>query len=235
VLVDGQAALVKADVDGEPMVVVKTPATAVGRNEVVVEGVLDMGHAIRRIPIGIRQRPPRREPPRANLSQRYTLTPRLGVLWNLGDAAGATLFVDALAFRSTRHPDFGVGLSLGLVQSWFTAENADGITQALLATLPILFRVHYRASMGQTFFGLGAGVGFAMSWARTHSYGATIVGKSYGAAGDASLETGFRLSHGHVVASLRYLAVYLDEFSSGDHISGNTAGAMIDVGYRLGF
>jgi ABC-type uncharacterized transport system permease subunit len=163
------------------------------------------------------------------------LTPRLGLLWNLGDATGATLFVDALAFRSTRHPDFGVGLSLGLVRSWFAAENAGGITQASLATLPILFRIHYRASMGRAFFGLGASAGFAMSWVRTHSYDATIVGRSYGAAGDASLETGFRLRDGHVVASVRYLAVYLSSFSSGDRISGNSAGAMLDVGYRLGF
>jgi hypothetical protein len=235
VLVDGQIAPVGADPDGEPMVVITTPQPTGGRQEVVVEGVLDMGHAVRRIPIGVRQRPTRSERPDANPSPRYTLTPRLGMLWNLGDAVGATLFVDALAFPSARHPNFGMGLSLGLVQSWFTAENASGITRAALATLPILFRVHYRASMGQTFLGLGAGAGFAVSWVRTHSYGATIVGKSYASVGEVSLETGIRLRDGHFVASLRYLAVYLDEFSSGDRINGNAAGAMIDVGYRLGF
>jgi hypothetical protein len=235
VLVDGQPATVKADADGEPMVVVTTPEPTGSQQDVVVEGVLDMGHAIRRIPIGIRQRPPRMEPQDANPSPRYTLNTRFGALWNLGDAAGATLFVDALAFRSARYPDLGMGLSLGLVQSWFAGENASGITQASLATLPILFRVHFRRSMGRTFFGLGAGAGFAMSWARTHSYGATIVGKGYGAAGEASLETGIRLRQGDVVASLRYMAVYLDNLSSGDRIRGNAAGAMIDVGYRLGF
>jgi hypothetical protein len=153
----------------------------------------------------------------------------------LGDAAGATFFVDALAFRSARHPNFGLGLSPGIVQSWFAAQNAGGITRASLTTFPILVRVQYRASAGRTFFGLGAGAGFAMAWARTSTYGATIVGTSYGAAGEASLETGIRLRHGHFVASLRYLAVYLDRFSSGDRIDGNAAGAMIDVGYRLGF
>jgi hypothetical protein len=235
VLVDGDPAEVKADADGEPMVVVKTPAPATGRQEVVVEGVLDMGYAMRRIPIGIKQRPSRPEPREANLSPRYTLTPRLGLLWNLGDAAGATFFVDALAFRSARHPSFGIGLSLGIAQSWFAAQNTSGITRASLATFPILFRVQYRASMGRTFLGLGAGAGFATSWSRTRTYGATIVGTSYGAAGEASLETGIRLRDGHFVASLRYLAVYLDTFSSGDRIDGNAAGAMIDVGYRLGF
>jgi len=235
VLVDGQAAPVRAEVGGEPMVVVTTPPPTDGQQEVVVEGVLDMGHAVRRIPIGLRQRALPRERPDPHPLPRYTLTPRLGLLWNLGDAVGTTLFVDALAFPSVRHPNFGMGLSFGLVQSWFATEDAVGITRASLTTLPILCRVHYRARMGRTFLGLGAGAGFAMSWARTHTYGDTIVGKSYGAAGEASLETGIRLSNGHLVASLRYLAIYLDKFSSGDRIQGNAAGAMIDVGYRLGF
>jgi hypothetical protein len=235
VLVDGQATPVRADPDGEPMVVVTTPPPNDGQQEVVVEGVLDMGHTVRRIPIGLQQRPLPRERPDTNPPPRYTLTPRLGILWNLGDAAGATLFVDALAFRSVRHPNFGMGLSLGLVQSWFTVEDASGITRASLTTLPILFRVHYRATMGRTFLGLGAGAGFAMSWVRTHSYGPTLVGKSYGAAAEGGLETGIRLHAGDLVASLRYLAVYLDTYSSGDRIRGNSAGAMIDVGYRLGF
>jgi len=234
VLVGGEPAWVKADADGEPVVVVQTPAQPAPK-EVVVEGVLDMGYAIRRIPIGIMQRPPRPKYATEQPSPHYTLTPRLGLLWNLGDATGATLFVDALAFRSPRHPDFGVGLSLGLVQSWFATESASGIARASLATLPILVRVHYRAHAGRAFLGLGAGVGFAMAWARTRTYGATIVGNSYGAAGDASIETGIRLRHGQCVASLRYLAVYLDTFSSGDRISGNAGGAMLDVGYRLGF
>lgn len=235
VLVDGETAQVKADADGEPMVVVKTPALAGGRQDVVVEGVLDQGYAMRRIPIGIKRHPSRPEPPESNPSPRYTVTPRLGLLWNLGDASGATFFVDALAFRSARHPNFGLGLSPGIVQSWFAAENAGGITRVSLTTFPILVRVQYRVSSGRTFFGLGAGAGFAMAWARTSTYGATIVGTSYGAAGEASLETGIRLRHGHFVASLRYLAVYLDRFSSGDRIDGNAAGAMIDVGYRFGF
>jgi len=235
VLVNGEAVQVQANEDGEPMVVVKTPTPSEGKQDVVVEGVLDMGYAIRRIPIGIRQRALRPLPAEAPPPSRYTLTPRLGLLWNLGDAAGATLFIDTLAFRSARHPNFGVGLSLGLVQSWFSGENASGITRAALATFPILCHVQYRASLGQTFLGMGAGAGFAMSWMRTQSYGATIAGHSYGAAGEVSLETGFRLHRGSFVASLRYLAVYLDTFSSGDRIDGNAAGAIIDAGYRLGF
>jgi len=128
-----------------------------------------------------------------------------------------------------------VGLTLGLAQTWFATESASGIAQTSLATLPILVRAHYRASAGRAFLGVGASVGFAMAWARTRTYGATITGHGYGAAGDASIETGIRLRAGQFVASLRYLAVYLDTFSSGDRISGNAGGAVIDLGYRLGF
>jgi len=235
VLVDGQFAPVTADADGEPMVVVRTPANTPSKKDVVVESVLDAGYDLRRIPIGVRLRPPRAEIPLANPSPRYTLTPRLGGLWNFGHAAGATLFVDALAFRSVHHPDFGVGLSVGLVETGFAAESAGGISKVALSALPVLFRIHYRAAMGRTFLGLAASAGFAMAWSRTRSYDTTIVGRSFGAAGDATLETGVRLRHGHLVASLRYLAVYLNTFSSGDRIEGNTAGVVLDAGYRIGF
>ena len=232
VLVDGKVAHVKASAEGEPMVIVRTPVPTSGRDEVIVEGVLDKGHAIRRIPIGIRQHLlPRQENP----SPHYTLTPSFGLLWNVGAAAGATLLVDAVAYRSTRYPDLGLGLSLGLVQSWFTAESAGGITQTALTTLPLLFQIHQRFIAGRTFFGLGAGAGFAMSLARIRTYGATVVGTSHGAAVEASIETGFRLGHAHLVFSLRYLALYPATFSSGDRIAGNAAGAVADLGYRIGF
>ena len=235
ILVDGKFAHVKASAEGEPMVLVTTPVPANGRNEVIVEGVLDKGHAVRRIPIGIAQRSPTRPSPAELPPPHYTLTPSLGLLWNVGAATGVTLLVDAVAYRSARYPDLGLGLSLGLVQSWFAAESPGGISQTALTTLPILFHIHQRFIAGRTFFGMGAGAGFALSWARIGTYGATVVGSSYGAAVEASLETGFCLGHAHLVFSLRYLAVYLATFSSGDRIAGNAAGAVADIGYRLGF
>jgi hypothetical protein len=232
VLVDGKAALVTSSDNGEPMIVVSAPAGS-GRREVIVEGVLDDGHAIRRIPIGVRQGPARRNRPLAILSPRYTLTPRLGMLWNLGTEAGATFFVEAAAYRSTRHPDFGMGFSLGIVESWFDAESAGGITRTSLATLPALFEIHRRFVGSHSFLALGAGAGFAVSFARMRSYGATVTGHGYGAALEAIVESGFLLGNAHLVFSLRYLAVYLAELSSHDHISGNAAGAVVDIGYRL--
>ena len=233
VLVDGQAATVKSSDQGEPMVIVSAPVGG-GRREVVVEGVLDDGHAIRRIPIGVRRAKSIARPD-AGLSPRYTLTPRLGILWNLGTEAGATLFVEAAAYRSTRHPDFGIGLSLGMVQSWFDAASAGGITRASLTTLPVLFEVHQRffARRARAFFGFGAGAGFALAFGRLRTYETTVTGHGFGAAVEGIVESGFLLGNTHLVLSLRYLAVYLDQLTSGDRITGNAAGAVADIGYRL--
>jgi hypothetical protein len=35
-----------------------------------------------------------------------------------------------------------------------------------------------------------------------------------------------------VVLALRYLGLYLSDFTSGDHLASNAGGAMIDLGYR---
>ena len=237
VLVDGKLAEVTANSDGEPMVVVRSPELLGKQDAVSVEGVLDAAHATRQIPIGGWQRPQARpawpDLPAVTLSPRYTLTPRLGLLWNLGDQTGASLFVDAVAYRSSRHPDFGLGLSFGLLQTWFAAQSAGGISRASLATLHLLFRIQQRFIVGRTFLGLGAGAGFAMSFARFQAFGANLFGRSYGAAAEAMFETGYILHHAHITFSLRYLGVYLDEFTSGDRIVGNAAGAIADVGYRL--
>jgi hypothetical protein len=232
VLVNGKPSEVTSNSDGEPMVIVAAPGQA-GNRDVVVEGVLDNGHAIRRIPVGIHRGFHLRNRPVVPRAPRYTLTPRLGMLWNLGYETGATFFVDAVAYRSVRYPNIGVGLSLGLAQSWFSASSVGGIARTSLSTFPVLFELHRRFLVGPGFIALGAGAGFALAFAHIRSLGATVTGHGYGAALEADIESGFRLGRAHLVFALRYLAVYLGDLSSGDHIAGNAAGAVADVGYRL--
>jgi hypothetical protein len=229
VIVDGKPAVVEAT-EGAAVVVVSAPPGA-ARPDVVVEGVLDAGHAVRRIPIGPRRRPAESAagPPR------YTLTPRLGLVWNLGALVGGACFVEAAAYRSSRAPNFGVGLSVGVLESRFDTESAGGIARTKLTTLPVLFEVHQRffPRGGRAFFALAAGAGFATSFGRIQSLGATVTGHGFGVALEGMLESGFVLGDAHLVLSLRYLAVYLDKLSSGDRLLGNTAGAIADIGYRL--
>lgn len=231
VLIDGGPAEIKRTGDGAPVVFVHGRASG---GAVKVEAVLDSGHAFARIPLAAQQatnRPDRSPPPG------YTLGPRLGLLWNLGSQTGAVLFIDAIAYHSKRHPGFGLGLSLGLLETWFAAENPGGISRTSLTTLPLLFQICQRFetddSFLHSFFGVGAGVGMALSFARFRSYGDTVYGRSYGPTAQLGGETGVRLRHGQLVFSLHYLWVHLADFTSGDRIVGNAAGATADVGYRL--
>ena len=233
VLVDGKPQAVKAGSEGQAVVLVPTPPPQ--QKRVVVEGVLDGAHAFRSIPVGIPARPPAPALPFANPSPAYTLTLRLGLLWSLGEAEGAAFFVDALAFRIARLPDFGLGLSVGAVQTWFAAENQYALTKVQLTTVPVLFHLHYRANAGRTFVGLGAGAGLAVSFGRFETYGTTVVGRSFGNAAEASVEAGLHLRRGQLVLAAHYLFVFLARFSSGDTVSGNAAGISFDVGYRVGF
>ena len=233
VLVDGQPELVRAGIEGPPIVLV--PAPSARQKRIVVEGVLDDAHAVRSIPVGIPPKPPAPALPFSNPSPTYTLTPRLGLLWSLGAAEGATFFVDAIAFRIARLPDFGLGLSVGALQTYFAAENPYALTRTQLTTVPVLVHLHYRANAGRTFVGLGAGAGLAVSFGRFETYDTTIAGTSYGTAAEASVETGLHLRHGHLVLAAHYLFVSLARFSSGDSVKGNAAGIAFDVGYRVGF
>jgi len=232
VLVDDKPESVRTGIEGQPILLV--PAPPHHPKGVVVEGVLDAAHAVRNIPVGIPAKPPAAALPFANPSPKYSLTPRLGLLWSLGEAEGATFFVDAMAFRIARLPDVGLGLSVGALQTRFAAENQYALTKAQLTTVPVLFHLHYRANAGRTFVGLGAGAGLAVSFGRFESYGTTVVGTSYGAAAEASVETGLHLRRGHLVLAAHYLFVYLPRFSSGDAVNGNAAGMAFDVGYRVG-
>lgn len=231
VLVEGKPAVVQASDSGSSMVVIP-PVTGPTRPEVTVEGVLDGAHAVRRVPVGARRGKPAEPTP---APPRFTLTPSLGVLWNLGALAGGSFFVEAAAYRSSRVPSVGVGLCAGVLASRFTAESAGGISVARTTTLPILVEVHQRFFPRKTraFFAWGVGAGFASAFARLDAFDTTVRGHAFGAALEGKVESGFLLDDAHFVLGLRYLAVYLEALSSGDRLRGNTAGAVAEVGYRL--
>jgi hypothetical protein len=235
VLVDGTPTTVEASADGAPMVTVQAPAPASRRAEVVVEGVLDMGHAFARIPIGAHVRPVGPKAPDVIAYPRWAVTPRLGVLTNFGPLVGATFFVDGSVYPSVRDPGLALGLALGFVESRFAAESAGGISRTQLSTFPVSFQIRQHWARGRAFAGLGAGAGFAVSVARVKSYGATTVGSGLGGVVEVSVEGGFLLRKAHLVLGLRYLALHLSDFSSGDRVAGNAGGAMADLGYRLVF
>jgi hypothetical protein len=232
VLVDGKPAPVKSDFDGVPMVVVQAPAPTSGREEVLVEGVLDQAHAFKRIPLRVRAKPVHPEKPSYTAFPRYTLTPRLGVLTNFGSLSGATFFLDGFVHPSAHDRGLGLGLAVGVIESRFAAESAGGISRTDLSTFPLSFQLRQRFVSQRVFAGVGVGAGFAMAMARVHTYGATVVGHSFGAVVEASAEAGLLLRKAHLVLAIRYLGLYLSDLSSGDRLTGDAGGAMVDLGYR---
>lgn len=230
VLVDGKPAAVSSTTNGERMVVVHAPAD--DRDDVLIEGVLDAAYATRRIPLQARPKTTQPIASRYIAYPRYTITPRLGVLTNFGTLAGATLFVDGFVHPSVHDRGLGLGFAVGVIQSWFAVESAGGITRTNLSTIPVSFQIRQDVVWGGLFAGAGAGVGFAMAEGRFHSYNTTVVGRSFGAMAEASLEAGLLLRSAHVVLALRYLGLYLSDFTTGDHLASNAGGAMLDLGYR---
>lgn len=230
VLVDGKPAAINTTAEGERMVLVHAPSD--NRDDVLIEGVLDSAYAARRIPLQARPKPTPVVPSRHIAYPRYTMTPRLGALTNFGVLAGFTFFVDGFVHPSVHDRGLGLGLAVGVIQAWFAAESAGGITRATLSTLPVSFQIRQDVVWGGLFAGAGAGVGFAMAEGRIHSYGTKVVGRSFGAMAEASLEGGILLRSAHVVLAARYLGLYLSDFTTHDHLASNAGGAMVDLGYR---
>ena len=233
VLVDGIPTAVKATETGTPMVIVKTPRRSHRQRTVDVEAVLDGQYAALDLPIGWPTEP-RADPNERALHPRSTVLPKVGTLWNLGKTNGLTIFVEGVRHRRHSLPGFGLGLSAGLVLTWFNAQNKQGVSQATLGSLPLLAILSQRFTFERWFVGGTVGAGFCFSVASIAGFqNYRTTGYSFGAAGSAALEAGRVLKTGQIVAALRYLFLYLDEFSTGDQIRNNAGGLVAEVGYRL--
>jgi hypothetical protein len=233
VLIDGQPAPVKADPDGQPTVIVHAPPLDEKRDEVVLEGVLGLAHTSKRIPVRTPPKPaPPPKPDEYLAFPKYTVTPRLGVLTNFGPLAGTTFFVDGFVAPSARDRGFALGMALGFVESRFVAESVSGIARTDLSSIPISFQARQHVVFDRLFASVGVGAGFALAFTRVHAYDTTTAGYSVGAFGEASLEGGVIFHKAHLAVALRYVGLYLSDFSTGEHLAGNAGGAVLDVGYR---
>ena len=233
VLVDGQPASPRATQDGRVMLLLRPPAVPTGRQAMEVEAVLDSGHAIERIPLSLfTRRPP---PPPPVQGTRYTLTPRLGLLWNLHQPPGIALFVEAMASLHTSLAGFAFGLTAGYLHSSFFSWNSAGAGDVVLDQIPLLAQASYRYRLDRLALSAGAGAGLVLAQARLHALGSEIPGHSLAFSCEGLIEAAFLLRRSQVVLGLRYLAMSLGELSSRDVIVGNTGGFVVDAGYRIGW
>ena len=232
VLVDGQPASPRATQDGRVVLLLRPPAVLAGRDTMEVEAVLDSGHAIERIPLALFVRLP---PPPPVLATRYTLTPRLGLLWNLHQSPGLALFVEAMASLRPSLAGFAFGVTAGYLHSSFLSWNSAGAGEVVLDQIPLLAQARYRYRIDRLALSAGAGAGLVLAQARLHVFDNEISGRSLAFACEGSLEAAFLLRRSQVVFGLRYLAMSLGKLSSGDEIVGNTGGFIVDAGYRIGW
>ena len=232
VVVDGKPASPQATEDGRAVLVLRPPAVLAGRDAMEVEAVLDSGHATERIPLALFTRRP---PPDPVQAQRITLTPRLGLLWNLNQAPGAALLVEAMVSRHLSVGGFAFGATIGYVHSRFFAWNSAGAGDVVLDQIPLLAQARHRRRINRLALSVGAGAGLVVAQARLRVFNSEISGHSVAFACEGSTEAAFLLHRSQVVFGLRYLAMSLGKLSSGDTIVGNSGGFIVDAGYRIGW
>jgi hypothetical protein len=232
VLVDGQPASPQATEDGRVMLLVRPPALLASRETMDVEAVLDNGHAIEHISLDLFKR---RVPPDPVQAPRYTLTPRLGFLWNFQQAPGLALLVEAMVSRHPSLTGFAFGATVGYLHSSIFSSNNAGQGDVVLDQLPLLAQARYRRRFNRLGLSVGAGAGMVLGHARLQAFDREIPGYSLAFACEGSTEAALLLHRSQVVFGLRYLAMSLGKLSSGDVIVGNSGGFIIDAGYRIGW
>jgi hypothetical protein len=229
-LVDGRRVRPRSTDDGRATILVRPPAVLAGREAIEIEAVLDNGHATQRIPVSLflRQRPP--DP---FLPSRYTLTPRLGLLWNMVQQPGAALLVEAMASRHPSLTGWAFGATVGYLHSSFLAGNSAGSSHVTLDQIPLLASVRYRHRMERLTLSGGGGAGLVLAQSHLSPYGIDLVGRQLTFACEGAAEVAFLLHQSQVVLGLRYLVMSLGKMSDGDVIVGNSGGFVLDAGYRF--
>ena len=232
VLVDGQPVSPHSTEDGRAMILLLPPAVLDRHGAIEVEAVLDSGHAKERIPLALFMPPP---PPEPIQAPRYTLAPRLGLLWNFHQAPGVALFVEAMASLHPGLAGFAFGATAGYLHSSFSSWNSAGAGTVDLDQFPLLAQARYRRRINRFALSVGAGAGLVLAQARVAAFDSAIQGHSWAFAWDGSAEAAWLLHRSQVVFGLRYLVMSLGKLSSGDTMVGNTGGLIVDAGYRIGW
>jgi hypothetical protein len=232
VLVDGQPASPQATEDGRAVLVIPPPALLAAGRAMEVEAVLDKGHATERIPLDLFMRP---LPPEPVQAPRYTLTPRLGLLWNLQQNPGLALFVEAMGSLHPSLSGFVFGATLGYLHNSIFSFNNAGSGDVVLDQFPLLAQARYRRRFDRIGVSVGGGAGLLLAKASLQAFDREITGYSVAFAFEGSAEAALLLHRSQVVFGLRYLAMSLGKLSSGDVIVGNSGGFILDAGYRIGW
>ncbi len=230
-LVDGKPVAARSTMDGRAILTVRPPASMVG-DTIEVEAALENAYAVDHVPLSLFQR---KRPPDPFLPTRFTVTPRLGLMWNTQQQPGATVLVEGLFSFRPGPNGLAVGLAAGYLHNRFSAGHDIGAGDVTLAQIPVLALARYRHRLQRIGLSGGVGLGTAIVQSRIGVFDRTLSGYSMAFAWEASAEVSFLWFRSQAVMGLRYLSLRPGEFSSGDVILGDTGGLVLDAGYRYGW
>jgi hypothetical protein len=231
VLVDGAPVATRPTDDGRMVAVIPAPARYPGRDYLEIEAAVGPTYTTQRIPLS---NLPGSTPAARGAYPRLTVTPRLGVVWSFRQPPGAALLLEALA-RGAQWPErLLIGLGVGLLATDTDVADRFGVSHLDLREIPVLalVRVQHRAAP-RLLVAASAGAGVTFAQGRVLTYEREVRGQNLAPTLEGGLEGAVRLVNGQAVVGARYMLVQVGRLSSGDRLVGNSAGLILDVGYRL--
>jgi hypothetical protein len=231
VLADGAPVATHPTDDGRVVAVVPAPDRYRGRDYLELEAALGPTYTAQKIPLTNLPGP---TPAARGAYPRLTVTPRLGMVLSFHQNPGASVMLEALA-RGEQWPErLLIGMGVGLLATDLDVSDSMGLSHVDLREIPIvaLVRVQHRASP-RILVAASAGAGITFAQGRVLSYEREIRGQTVAPTVEGGLEAALRLVTGQLVVGARYMLVSLPRLSSGDRLLGNSAGPIIDLGYRL--
>jgi hypothetical protein len=167
---------------------------------------------------------------------------RTGLFTNFGSTVGPAVFVDGLAPVKVARIRLLAGFSAGYLRGDVTSNGVDKSGSARLETNLFPLLAVARAGLllpHDLAVAIEAEAGWAWGWVRvtaspsglTQIDDAAVSAPALGGGG----EIDYALRPGWVGIGVRYLWVEVGRTSDGDQVSGNSAGLVADLGYKITF
>jgi hypothetical protein len=173
---------------------------------------------------------------------RLVAAARVGLFYNFGHAAGPAAFLEALRPIPIRGLQLSVGGTVGYLRSEIGGTGPEGTGTARLETdqVPVLAMARARIPLPlrlEVSGELDAGMMLARTklTAASSGMGFEANGHAYAPALGLGADAALTLKPGRLVFGIRYLWSELGRTSQGDEITGNSAGLIGDIGYRMTF
>jgi len=164
---------------------------------------------------------------------------RFGVYTNLGPLTGPAAFLEVLVPVLRQSGRIVAGLTAGYLRGDLPISGPNMAASRLeINQVPILALARYRfGSRSSAELSAGAGAGVSLAGTRltpdVTDSAMVVEASAWSIALQADAEASFPLHPGRLVVGTRYLWVDLGRTSHGDYVSGNVAGLMGDLGYRV--